>query len=75
MNDIDTNINNYSLDDMLKLKKQYGANKPIVDFNILRWPAFMSPLALPDSYKKNLHLYLEDFFYISVQIYQNLFYQ
>jgi organic radical activating enzyme len=43
------------LDDMLKLKKQYGANKPVVDFNILRWPAFMSPLTLPDDIKRELH--------------------
>jgi hypothetical protein len=43
------------LDDMLKLKKQYGANKPVVDFNILRWPAFMSPLTLPDDIKHDLH--------------------
>jgi organic radical activating enzyme len=43
------------LDDMLKLKKQYGTHKPIVDFNILRWPAFMSPLTLPDDVKHKLH--------------------
>jgi hypothetical protein len=43
------------LDDMLKLKKQYGANKPVVDFNILRWPAFMSPVTLPDDIKHELH--------------------
>ena len=43
------------LDDMLKLKKQYGTHKPIVDFNILRWPAFMSPLTLPDDIKYELH--------------------
>jgi hypothetical protein len=43
------------LDDMLKLKKQYGQNKPVVDFNILRWPAFMSPLTLPDDIKHELH--------------------
>jgi hypothetical protein len=43
------------LDDMLKLKKQYGANKPVVDFNILRWPAFMSPLTLPNDIKYELH--------------------
>ena len=43
------------LDDMLKLKKQYGTHKPIVDFNILRWPAFMSPLTLPDDIKHELH--------------------
>jgi organic radical activating enzyme len=43
------------LDDMLKLKKQYGTHKPIVDFNILRWPSFMSPLTLPDDIKYELH--------------------
>jgi organic radical activating enzyme len=43
------------LDDMLELKTKYGWNKPIVDFNILRWPAFMSPLTLPDDIKHDLH--------------------
>lgn len=43
------------LDDMLLLKAKYGPNKPIVDFNILRWPAFMSPLTLPDDIKHDLH--------------------
>jgi organic radical activating enzyme len=43
------------LDDMLELKAKYGWNKPIVDFNILRWPAFMSPLTLPDDVKRKLH--------------------
>lgn len=43
------------LDDMLSLKAKYGWNKPIVDLNILRWPAFMSPLTLPDVIKLQLH--------------------
>ena len=43
------------LDDMLILKRKYGPNRPNVDFNILRWPAFMSPLALPDQVKMFLH--------------------
>jgi hypothetical protein len=43
------------LDDMLMLKEKYGTHKPIVDFNILRWPAFMSPLTLPDKIKQKLH--------------------
>lgn len=43
------------LDDMLVLKSKYGGNKPIVDFNILRWPAFMSPLTLPNDIKYDLH--------------------
>jgi hypothetical protein len=50
------------LDDMIVLKKRYGANKPNVDLNILRWPAFMSPLALPDEMKKDLHAKLTDWF-------------
>ena len=40
---------------MLLLKTKYGTHKPIVDFNILRWPAFMSPLTLPDDIKHDLH--------------------
>jgi organic radical activating enzyme len=43
------------LDDMLELKKKYGTHRPIVDLNILRWPAFMSPLVLPDDVKYGLH--------------------
>jgi organic radical activating enzyme len=42
------------LDDMLELKAKYGWNKPVVDLNILRWPAFMSPLTLPDDIKIKL---------------------
>jgi organic radical activating enzyme len=43
------------LDNMLVLKEKYGPNRPNVDLNILRWPGFMSPLALPDEIKKPLH--------------------
>jgi organic radical activating enzyme len=43
------------LDDMITLKEKYGPNRPNVDFNILRWPAFMSPLVLPNSVKNDLH--------------------
>ena len=50
------------LDDMIELKKKYGANKPNVDLNILRWPSFMSPLALPDEFKKDLHTKLTKWF-------------
>ena len=39
------------MDDMLELKKKYGPNKPTLDLNFLRWPAFMSPLNLPDEIK------------------------
>lgn len=50
------------MDDMLELKKKYAVNKPILDLNILRWPGFMSPLALPDDTKKILHSKLSDWF-------------
>lgn len=43
------------LDEMLELKKKYGTHRPIVDLNILRWPAFMSPLVLPEDVKYALH--------------------
>jgi len=50
------------LDDMIELKKKYGANKPNVDLNILRWPSFMSPVALPDEIKAELHAKLTKWF-------------
>ena len=43
------------MDDMLELKAKYGWNKPLIDLNILRWPAFMSPLNLPNELKEKLH--------------------
>lgn len=43
------------LDDMISLKKKYGQYKVVVDLNILRWPAFMSPVTLPDYLKKLVH--------------------
>lgn len=50
------------LDDMLLLKAKYGYNKPVVDLNILRWPAFMSPISLPDDIKIYLHDKLKTWF-------------
>lgn len=50
------------LDDMVVLKKKYGVNRPNVDLNILRWPAFMSPLTLPDEIKLQLHLKLKNWY-------------
>jgi organic radical activating enzyme len=52
------------MDDMLELKAKYGWNKPLIDLNILRWPAFMSPLNLPDDIKERLHKKLFDWFEI-----------
>jgi len=43
------------LDDMILLKKKYGQYKLVVDLNILRWPAFMSPVSLPNDLKKLAH--------------------
>lgn len=50
------------LDDMIVLKRKYGPNRPNVDFNILRWPAFMSPLSLPNDVKEFLHNKLKTWF-------------
>lgn len=41
-------------EDMKELKAKYGHHRPNLDLNILRWPAFMSPLALPDDHKIKL---------------------
>jgi hypothetical protein len=43
------------MDDMIELKKKYGNNKPYLDLNILRWPAFMSPVTLPNHLKDEMH--------------------
>lgn len=50
------------MDDMLELKAKYGWNKPILDFNILRWPAFMSPVSIPNKFKKFYHAKLSMWF-------------
>ena len=50
------------LDDMAELKAKYGHHKPHVDFNILRWPGFMSPLALPDDLKNMVHQRLKNWY-------------
>jgi hypothetical protein len=50
------------LDDMIELKQKYGAHRPNVDLNILRWPSFMSPLTLPDDVKAKLHLKLKTWY-------------
>lgn len=50
-----TNLSLFSvtefMDDMLELKARYGIDRPRIDLNILRWPAFMSPLTLSDELK------------------------
>jgi organic radical activating enzyme len=50
------------LDDMITLKKKYGQYKLVVDLNILRWPAFMSPVALPNHLKQMVHDKLKEWF-------------
>ena len=50
------------LDDMMLLKKKYGHHKPHIDLNILRWPSFMSPLALPDDLKDEVRIKLQDWY-------------
>jgi len=53
------------LDDMILLKKQYGHNRPMVDLNILRWPSFMSPIALPDHIKEYCRTNLLNWFTVN----------
>lgn len=50
------------IDDMISLKKEFGKYKIVVDLNILRWPAFMSPVALPTDIKQNIHTKINDWF-------------
>lgn len=50
------------LDDMMSLKKKYGHHKPHIDLNILRWPSFMSPLALPDDLKNEVRNKLKSWY-------------
>jgi hypothetical protein len=50
------------LDDMMLLKQQYGHHRPHISINMLRWPGFMSPLALPDDIKSQLHTKLKQWF-------------
>jgi hypothetical protein len=47
---------------MIEIKKKYGQYKLVVDLNILRWPAFMAPIALPDDKKQYVHDKLKTWF-------------
>ena len=49
-------------EDMKILKKKYGAHRPNMDLNILRWPSFMSPLMLPDEIKLTLRNKLQNWY-------------
>jgi len=48
-------------DEMLELKKQYGKNLT-VSVNLLRFPSFQSPLALPDHIKDHCRIKLEEWY-------------
>ncbi len=50
------------LDDMISIKKKYGQYKLVVDLNILRWPGFMAPIALPNDKKQYVHDKLKTWF-------------
>lgn len=43
------------LDYMLQLKREFGAGKPRISVNILRFPSFQSPLTLPDNLRTKYH--------------------
>jgi hypothetical protein len=47
---------------MIVLKRKYGQYKVVVDLNILRWPAFMSPVTLPNDLKQLVHDKLKNWF-------------
>lgn len=49
------------LDEMFELKKQFGTN-PTVSVNLLRFPSFQSPLALPDHIKDYCRQNLQQWF-------------
>lgn len=40
------------LDEMMKLKAEYGNDYPVFTLNILRFPSFQSPLVLPDDIRE-----------------------
>jgi organic radical activating enzyme len=50
------------LNDMIEIKKKYGQYKLVVDLNLLRWPAFMAPIALPNDKKQYVHDKLKTWF-------------
>jgi hypothetical protein len=46
---------------MLELKQKYGKN-PTISVNLLRFPSFQSPLALPDHIKDHCRIQLEQWY-------------
>lgn len=54
------------LDDMMELKARYGHHKPHIDLNILRWPSFMSPLALPNHLKNEVREKLKAWYEVNM---------
>lgn len=47
------------MDEMIKLKKQYGRHHCMISFNILRFPSFQSALALPQDVREERANHLE----------------
>jgi hypothetical protein len=45
-----------------ELKGKYGKYRPLLDLNILRWPNYMSVLALPDDIKNECHSKIKNWF-------------
>lgn len=48
------------MDEMIKIKAQYGRHHAIMSFNILRFPSFQSALALPIEVRQERAQHLED---------------
>ena len=53
------------LDDVYKMKETVGSKNPTVSLNLLRFPSFQSPLALPDHIKDHLHEKLSSWYEIN----------
>jgi hypothetical protein len=47
------------IDEMLKLKKQYGGTQALMSFNILRFPSFQSVVTLPEAIRQERADHLE----------------
>jgi hypothetical protein len=50
------------LNEVYEIKEHFGANSPHVSLNLLRFPSFQSPLALPDHIKDYCRKNLEDWY-------------
>ena len=53
------------LSEVYEIKEQFGVKAPYVSLNLLRFPSFQSPLALPDHIKDHCRRNLEDWYTVN----------